>query len=75
MVELGKTLGPDGIPVEFYKQYAEDLATRLHMMPKVIENEGASLFYGRSGYSGDPQAREGPLLIFIVMPYIPVKCR
>lgn len=31
-LQSGKTPGPDGIPVAFYKQYAEDLATILHKM-------------------------------------------
>lgn len=31
-IQSGKTPGPDGIPVEFYKQYAKELAVRLHTM-------------------------------------------
>lgn len=31
-LQSGKTPGPDGIPVEFYKQYAEELTGTLHAM-------------------------------------------
>lgn len=31
-LQLGKTPGPDGIPVEFYKQYAEELKSKLLAM-------------------------------------------
>lgn len=31
-LQTGKTPGPDGFPVEFYKAYADELAFRFHTM-------------------------------------------
>lgn len=52
LLQTGKTLGADRIPVEFYKTYAADLAPRLHTVYTKSTEIGE--LHGGSSHCGDP---------------------
>lgn len=74
-MQSGKTPGPDGIPIEFYKQYPDLLTTRLHMMMTMAtEQKSLPQSMGEAVIVVIPKPGKDPS-VSIIPAYLPHKCR
>lgn len=74
-IQVEKTPGWDGISVEFYKAYADELVPQLHsVMVKSLTVESFSTTMSEAVILVIPKAREGPRPVLLLSPHLLTQC-